>query len=193
MTGEQDKESNSKKNLNEDDGLWKNETKNIKPLKAKNKYLDLPSEKAEKNGPHVTRKAEKKSLPESPPAPPTNRESIYQTDRRTEQRLKRGEIKIEGRLDLHGKNRLDAHESLVDFILKAYEQGKKCVLVITGKGDQRESADDYENLRGIIRQNFPQWTRSPPLNTLILKIHEARPKHGGKGAFYVLLRKKRMK
>jgi DNA-nicking Smr family endonuclease len=45
--------------------------------------------------------------------------------------------------------------------------------------------------RGILRRAVPRWLNEPDLRPLILGFAQAQPAHGGAGAFYVLLRRKR--
>jgi len=55
-------------------------------------------------------------------------------DRRTAMRMKRGQMQIEGRLDLHGFHQNEARGALANFINSAFNRKKRCVLIITGKG-----------------------------------------------------------
>ncbi len=118
-------------------------------------------------------------------------------DKRSARRLKRGRTEIEGRLDLHGMTLDAAHGALDQFIDRSLRRGKRCVLVITGKG-RRASLDGQgwgEGLdrdpRGVLREAAPNWLRVGAQGNQILAIEPARPQHGGDGAFYVLLRRKR--
>lgn len=104
-------------------------------------------------------------------------------DRRNAQRLKRGQMAIEARLDLHGMTQAEAHGALARFIARSYDDGRRAVLVITGKGTR-----DGE---GVLRRAVPRWLDEPALRPLILARDEAQPRHGGAGALYVLLRRKR--
>jgi DNA-nicking Smr family endonuclease len=106
-------------------------------------------------------------------------------DRATDEKLRRGQMKIEGRIDLHGLNQVEAQEDLTDFILRSNERGRRCVLVITGKGAR--SAEQG----GVLRRKVPEWLGLAPLNALVLQHYPAKPQHGGAGAFYVLLRRKK--
>ncbi len=106
-------------------------------------------------------------------------------DRRLGQRLKRGQLPIEAKLDLHGMRRDDAHGELNAFLAWAQSRGTRCVLVITGKG--RRTPLDEE--RSVLKAMLPRWLNEPPNRNRILAFAHARPQHGGEGAFYVLLRK----
>jgi DNA-nicking Smr family endonuclease len=107
------------------------------------------------------------------------------------QKLLRGKLKPEARLDLHGMTLAEAHPELIRFIFAAHDAGKRLVLVITGKGRDQDSPDPIPIRRGILRHQVPGWLHAPPLGALVLDIREAHQRHGGGGAYYVYLRKPR--
>lgn len=106
-------------------------------------------------------------------------------------KMQRGKLKPEGRIDLHGMTLSQAHPSLTHFILDAHHDGKRLVLVITGKGKDRDTPDPIPIRRGILRQHVPGWLQGPPLGSVVLDIREAHQRHGGGGAYYVYLKKPR--
>lgn len=112
-------------------------------------------------------------------------------DHGTHRRMVRGKLKPEGRLDLHGMTLAEAHPALIGFIFAAHTDGKRLVIVITGKGKDRDSGGPIPIRRGILRHHVPGWLVAPPLGALILDIREAHQKHGGGGAYYVYLKRKR--
>ena len=105
-------------------------------------------------------------------------------DGRAAARLRRGQMRPEARIDLHGHTLEQAHRALAGFVDRAAGEGRRCVLVITGKGGVGRTG-------GTIRSEFPRWLNQPGLRPRILAFAEAQPKDGGAGAFYVLLRKRR--
>ena len=111
-------------------------------------------------------------------------------DRRTAQRLRKGKLTPQARLDLHGMTMDRAHGRLNGFILDARARGLRCVLVITGKGKPRE--DGWRvSLTGVLRDAVPRWLSLPPLAPLVVGVFPANQRHGGGGAFYVYLKKER--
>lgn len=100
-------------------------------------------------------------------------------DKRTAERLKKGRMDIQGRLDLHGMSRDAAHRATIDFVTGARMAGKRCVLIVTGKG------------KGILQADLPHWLNLPPVRQHILSFSHARPQDGGTGAVYVLLKRDR--
>ncbi|MCL5776639.1 Smr/MutS family protein [Limibaculum sp. FT325] len=115
-------------------------------------------------------------------------------DRRTAERLRRGERAPDARLDLHGMTAERAHLALDRFIASAAAQGLRCVLVITGKGGRGRSGEDGwfgRPDRGVLRHDAPRWLRAGPAAAEIVGIYAAHRRHGGEGAFYVYLKKRR--
>ncbi|MBX2854400.1 MAG: Smr/MutS family protein [Rhodobacteraceae bacterium] len=86
-----------------------------------------------------------------------------------------------------------AHRALTRFILGAYSSGKRCVLVITGKGGRHRQQDehhirDFEEV-GVLKSITPEWLAAPPIGNVVVGVYPAHVKHGGAGALYVYLRK----
>ena len=97
-------------------------------------------------------------------------------------RLRKGELEIEGRIDLHGLTLDPAHAALNDFISAARAANKRVILVITGKG---------EGKGGALKRLVPMWLREAPLAPWIAALSPAHARHGGAGAIYVYLRRRR--
>ncbi|HEX9701627.1 MAG TPA: Smr/MutS family protein [Rhodospirillales bacterium] len=118
-----------------------------------------------------------------PPEPPLAHGEAPGLDKRTRLRLRRGQVEIQGVIDLHGHTQVEAHRALAGFLEGAQSAGKRAVLVITGKGLAPGS--------GILRAAVPRWLNEPALRRMIRAFSHAQPKDGGEGALYVLLRRKR--
>jgi DNA-nicking Smr family endonuclease len=106
-------------------------------------------------------------------------------------KMKRGKIKPEARIDLHGMTLAEAHPEMVAFILGSQAVGRRLVLVITGKGKDRDDGGPIPTRYGVLRHQVPQWMALPPLSQAILQVTPAHLKHGGYGAYYVYLRRNR--
>ncbi|MGH6981326.1 MAG: Smr/MutS family protein [Stellaceae bacterium] len=104
-------------------------------------------------------------------------------DRRQELRLKRGQLPVEARLDLHGMTQAEAHRALAAFVARGHAAGKRTLLVVTGKGTREGT--------GVLRAAVPRWLTEPALRDRVLSIAPAVPRDGGGGALYVLLRRAR--
>jgi len=96
-------------------------------------------------------------------------------------RLVRGREPLEVRIDLHFMTHDRAKAALEAFILRAFEEGIREVLVITGKGTLGE---------GILRRQTPEWLAAPPLRAVVAGVSKADRRHGGDGALYVALKGK---
>lgn len=97
--------------------------------------------------------------------------------------LRRGDTRVESRIDLHGLDRGQARATLRKSFGVASAAGRACVLVIHGRG--RGSRDGETTLRDAL----PGWLRSPPLDAWVRGFAPALPRDGGEGATYVLLRR----
>jgi len=111
-------------------------------------------------------------------------------ERRTLAQLRRRSRRADAAIDLHGMRQAEAHGALVAFLGRSRDLGHKVVLVITGKGAAATGASLFEE-RGVLRRVVPHWLRLPELRPLVLGFEEAAPHHGGAGALYVRLRKRR--
>ncbi|TWB21568.1 Smr/MutS family protein [Nitrospirillum bahiense] len=133
-----------------------------------------------------------KPLPAAPLAhPPLVFGARAGLDRRTDDRLRRGQLVIDGRLDLHGMTQAEAHGALNAFVARAHREGRRTLLVITGKGSGGSVHMGTDREKGILRVAVPRWLGEAPLRPLVLAIRQAQPQHGGGGALYVLLKRQR--
>ena len=105
--------------------------------------------------------------------------------------MKRGKSKPEARIDLHGMVVADAQAQLTRFILTAHSAGQRLVLVITGKGRRPSGDGPIPQRHGVLRHQVPQWLSTPPLSHAVLQVSEAHQRHGGSGAYYVYLARRR--
>lgn len=112
-------------------------------------------------------------------------------DRRRLGKLRRGRLDPDARLDLHGLTSDRAHAVLTGFVLRAHDAGHRLVLVITGKGRPPGEDSLTPHRHGVLRHSLPHWLAAPPLASCILQILPAHRSHGGGGAYYVYLRRRR--
>ena len=112
-------------------------------------------------------------------------------DHRAHRQRTRGKFQPEARLDLHGMTQAQAHPELIRFVLSAHDAGKRLVLVITGKGKAGQDLGPIPQRMGVLRHQVPHWLARPPLGNIVLQVSAAHQKHGGAGALYVYLRRKR--
>ncbi|WP_029894167.1 Smr/MutS family protein [Desulfohalovibrio reitneri] len=100
-------------------------------------------------------------------------------------RLKAGTYAVETHLDMHGMTMDQAYDSLLFFLREAYLSGNRTVLLIPGRGLGSPMG------RGVLKRELQTWLTREPLKRVVLAYCTAQPSHGGAGALYVLLRRKR--
>ncbi|SDY39538.1 DNA-nicking endonuclease, Smr domain [Jannaschia faecimaris] len=110
-------------------------------------------------------------------------------DSKTHQRMRAGKLRPEAKLDLHGMTLDVAHPALTRFILSAQAEGKRLVIVVTGKGKAKPDHGPIPTRLGVLKHQVPQWLRLAPLSGVVLQVTEAHRSHGGSGAYYVYLRR----
>jgi len=154
--------------------LWRTAMKNVTPYKP----LPPVEEPVSEPSPAPVAKPQADPPPLPVAAPPRRPNGI---DSQTLKHLSRGERKVEAVIDLHGMTLQAAHGALRRFVEIQAAAGKRCLLVITGKGGLDRP--------GRLKQEVPLWleTWKPP----VLAVTNAQPKHGGAGALYVLLQRRR--
>lgn len=116
-------------------------------------------------------------------------------DGNTRERLRRGQLDPDARLDLHGLTEAAAHDALLVFLKSAQARRAKLVLVVTGKGGRAPDPDapfDMEldrRSRGVLKTAVPRWLKEPGFVRFVAGTHDAHRRHGGAGALYIYLRK----
>jgi DNA-nicking Smr family endonuclease len=119
------------------------------------------------------------------------RQAPVQMDQKSFGKLKRGKLRPEGKIDLHGMTLDRAHPVLTGFVMNAHAQGKRLILVVTGKGKMRDEGGPIPVRQGVLRHQVPQWLGMQPMKSVVLQIAQAHVSHGGGGAYYVYLRRHR--
>ncbi len=114
-----------------------------------------------------------------------------QMDRKNYDRLRKGKMVPEAKIDLHGMTMSQAHPALVNFVMRNHGRGARLVLVITGKGKSADEGGPIPVRHGVLKHQVPQWLALPPLRGVVLQVTQAHQKHGGGGAYYVYLRRTR--
>lgn len=119
------------------------------------------------------------------------RQAPVQMHKGAYQKMTRGKLAPEARLDLHGMTLAQAQPALTGFVLRAANEGRRLVLVITGKGRDKGEEWPLPTRPGALRHAVPHWLHSAPLAGLVLQVTPAHQRHGGDGAYYVYLRRAR--
>lgn len=143
-----------------------------------------PPEPAASSAPPPSHRAHRPGSAGRPALPELAAGAAADLDARTVDRLRRGRLRPEARLDLHGRTLDEAYRILDAFVARAQSGGRRCILVITGHGAWREGG-------GALKREVPRWLNGPALRPRVLAFAQAQPQDGGAGAFYILLRRVR--
>ncbi|MDD9901141.1 MAG: Smr/MutS family protein [Alphaproteobacteria bacterium] len=168
------KEAGADKNtaLEADKAVWAEVTATVQPYDSAPQKPAQPSRKTRK-----TAALRPRSIAPPLPAAPRGARTL---DGATARRLKRGQFNIDMKLDLHGMTREGAQKAVRSFILKCYEQKKRTVLIVTGRGTPSKGT-------GVLRTLLPQWLAEGDCGRVVLSCVPAHQKDGGTGAWYVRL------
>jgi len=176
--------------------LWRRVTATVKPL---NPPLPLaggagggPVTSRDDAGlptPNPSRKREGKPAP-TPPASPPKSSPGPGLDASWERKLARAAIEPDFTLDLHGHTLDQAHRRLDAGLAQAKAMGARLVLLITGNARPVDAADRATR-RGAIRAKVLDWLAAGPHGADVAAVRPAHRRHGGAGALYLVLRRKR--
>ncbi len=126
--------------------------------------------------------------PLEPAAPPTVRPP------KPERRLRKGHVRPDLSIDLHGHSLASAQALLDDAIGRALLRGARVLLVVAGRlrpGADRLPQPHEPRPRGAIRASLADWLAVSPHADRIVALRPAHISHGGAGAVYVILRRSR--
>jgi len=176
----------------EEAALWARVAASVRPLPGRVRPM-VPQVAAHTTDP----------LPDPPPPPrrttTANRVAVDAAtlDGGWDRKLRTGRLDPDFTLDLHGYGRAAAHGLLTGCVTDAAASGLRVLLVITGKGargddiDGRRGRGEYaDSRRGVIRASLRDWLQDGNLRPYIAALRPAHPRHGGGGAWYVILRRR---
>ncbi|MGK7861060.1 Smr/MutS family protein [Falsiroseomonas sp. E2-1-a4] len=173
------------KRLNQADlALWRAFTAEIRPLFG---HQRPPAPPAPAAAPAPEPPAQLAIAPPPKPARPLPPPEIRVgevpggLDRKRWAALRRGDMRAERTLDLHGRRVAEAHLVFRAFLHRAAAEGIRTVTIVTGKGPQPEG--------GILQRELPHWLNDPELRPLVLGA--AHPHPTNSGAVNLLLRRRR--
>ena len=184
--------------MNNNDDFFLKQMKGVNPIKKNNK---IKKESQELNykplNLHQAKKSQTKQENNKSHNPNNNiKNSKFNLEKiDLKKSIKKGLFNINKKIDFHGKTLIESEESFNNTILECYNSGKRCLLFVTGKGlfksKDIENTDKPKLYHGIIRSSFVECAKSKKLSKYILSFEQASKEHGGEGAFYLYLRKKK--
>ncbi len=181
--------------------LWARVGETVDPL-ARRKSADPRDalRRALETSQDLTDKAGTDKVPPFAPMPMPSRRPLIAASRvpasqkpiepNLKRRVMRGREPIDATLDLHGMTQARAQAVLELFVTERAARGDRTLLIITGKGIKKTGYLQLEQ-KGVLREMVPLWLSNPSLSPLIAGIETAHQSHGGGGALYVRLKRRR--
>ena len=102
-----------------------------------------------------------------------------------DRRMAKGGVQPDVTIDLHGHTLTSAYARLDMALGQAIAADMRLMLLITGKARAPDSG------RGAIRAAVADWLASSRHAGSIAAVRNAHPRHGGEGALYIVLRRRR--
>ncbi|APG62388.1 hypothetical protein LPB140_05805 [Sphingorhabdus lutea] len=121
--------------------------------------------------------------------PPSSDGAAHHLDGHWERRFNRGVINPDVHIDLHGENMSGAYQRLDHALAEAVHIGARVILLVTGKARSHDRQSGSG--RGAIRAVIADWLAASRHASHIADVRGAHPRHGGNGAIYIILRRKR--
>jgi DNA-nicking Smr family endonuclease len=191
----------------EEKALWQKVARSVRPLSAE-RFRKLQGEETKQPTAAGKRPGEKVATKQPvqtmsikhrpiPTVRPSNKPRPMPVNRGGEKKLRKGGVSIDARIDLHGMYQTEALATLTRFLVEADARGHRTVLVITGKGTQLEKGGltlapwERRESPGVLKRKLPEWLGYPQLSQLVSGYAQSHAKHGGEGAYYVTLRRKK--
>ncbi|MEJ7933080.1 Smr/MutS family protein [Sphingobium sp. AN558] len=107
-----------------------------------------------------------------------------------ERRIRSGSLAPDMTIDLHGHSLAAAHARLNQALSAAIARDLRVILVVTGKPPKNGAWGDGSR-RGAIRAEIGQWLGSGSYAASVASVRIAHRRHGGDGALYIILRRKK--
>lgn len=127
-------------------------------------------------------------LPSAPTAPPRVPAAVL--DSGWERRIRSGTLTPDMSIDLHGHSLAAAHGRLNQALSAALARDVRVLLVVTGKPPKMGGVG-RDSRRGAIRGEIGHWLETSAYADRIASVRLAHPRHGGDGALYIILRRKK--
>jgi DNA-nicking Smr family endonuclease len=183
----------------DESALWKKVAATVKPLpKAKAPLAPTAPPTIRPPLPTPRSTAPRAAPAPNPPArlpPPRRTHSAATLDGHWDRRLRKGLVRPDLSIDLHGHTLASAQALLDDAIGRALLRGARVLLVVAGRlrpgADRLPQMHGLPRPRGAIRASLPDWLAASRYADQIVALRPAHISHGGAGAVYVILRRSR--
>lgn len=169
----------------DEQALWTALTRSIRPLRPGARVSAIPTVPVaakEKTGLTVP---SARTVATAPPRTPA-----ATLDSGWERRIRSGNLTPDMTIDLHGHSLSAAHARLNQALASAWARDVRIMLIVTGKPPKSPSAGGGPR-RGAIRGEIGHWLETSSYADRIASVRIAHQRHGGGGALYVILRRKK--
>ncbi|WFL76049.1 Smr/MutS family protein [Altererythrobacter arenosus] len=175
----------------EEAAAWAKLAASVTPMEGR---VRPPVKQAEPLKPVPARPARPSPKPAPPrPAPPPAPQAMQHDsglDGHWDRRIKSGAIQPDFTLDLHGFSLDAAYDRLMSGLDQALAMDARVVLLIAGRSRPVDPADRAAK-RGAIRAKILDWLAASRHENAITAIRRAHIRHGGEGALYLVLKRRR--
>jgi DNA-nicking Smr family endonuclease len=168
----------------EERALWEKVIASVRPLYPDKREQAEPPPPGPEPAPAVA----KASPAPARPVPPRKAKPGTTLDASWDRRLAQGLVQPDLTVDLHGHNLATAYDLLDRRLDQAVSSGARLLLLITGKPPQGEGRPVQ---RGAIRAAVGDWLAASRHAGDIAAVRGAHRRHGGSGALYIILRRRR--
>ena len=166
----------------EDRIIWAKVARTAKPLKGKAVVPDELPSTGDDMRELLSSAPDPVVIAPAKAAPRRERAPAHHFDGQTRDKLQKGRLQLDARVDLHGMTQSEAHGLLLSFLHRAHAGGLRYVLLITGKGSSFGS-------EGALKRAVPAWLSTPLFRALVSGHDHAARQHGGSGALYIRLKR----
>jgi len=166
--------------------LWEKVIATVRPLEPRVGKPEAPAAAPPEAAPQVSKA---RAAPRPKPVPPRPQVQPANTlDGTWDRRLSRGLLQPDVTVDLHGHDLGSAYSLLDSRLEQAIAMGARLLLLITGKPP---TSRDRPIRRGAIRAAVGDWLAASRHASNIAAVRAAHPRHGGTGALYIILRRRK--
>ncbi|WP_298396378.1 Smr/MutS family protein [Sphingobium sp.] len=173
----------------DEEALWNALIRSVRPIRPGVRSAPQPVAAIDRPEPLVA-KTGLTATPQRPIVAPPSRTPAAMLDNGWERRIRSGTITPDMSIDLHGHTLAMAHARLDQALAQALSRDARVLLVVTGK-PPKTVRNGGEARRGAIRGEIGHWLETSPYADRIASVRIAHPRHGGDGALYLILRRKK--
>lgn len=165
--------------------LWARVVQSVQPIAGRGTAISVSPAEVRKPADMPQTRESASQRPDVKAAKSAPKASANTLDGSWDRRLGRGLVQPDLAVDLHGHNLDTAYRTLDAGLDQAIANGARVLLLVTGKPRDPGSG------RGAIRAAVGDWLAGSRHAADIAAVRGAHPRHGGSGALYIILKRRR--